>query len=271
MDCVGIRVRGGLGNQMFQIAACLAAAQDTGRKPLICRTKKGDSRPLYWHSALRSVSHFLTDTFPDNLRIWSQPGNRVQTYAPIPSTGSLLLRGYFQSPKYFASPSIIHTIRKLFAPSEEMLARVRTKYGALLTKHNVVVVHSRQGDYCKHEHSIAFYNPMKPQDHIRVLRMLDIKDPYYLFVCEQPAYWAPVIAELGLSNDTYCVLDEPDEILTLSLLQQFKTFVISNSTFAWWAAWLAGDDARVYAPRVWHGPGGPKGWEDIYMPSWTLF
>ena len=266
-----MRVCGGLGNQMFQIAACFAAAQTTGRRTLISRSKIADGRPLYWDSALRNFSYFLTDTFPANMRIWSQPGNGAQTYAPIPTTGSLRIEGYFQSPKYFVSPTIVASLRALFAPSEETLANMRAKYSTLLYKRNVVVVHSRQGDYKKSDHHVAYHNPMKPEDHLRALALLDVKDPLYLFVCEEPAYWMPVIAALGLRDDAYCVLDEPDEVLTLALLQQFKTFVISNSTFAWWAAWLAGEDARVYAPRAWFGPRGPKGWEDIYMPSWTLF
>lgn len=271
MEYVCVRVSGGLGNQMFQIATCFAASKESGRRMMIARTKTEDGRPLYWDSALRNFSYFLVDTFPLNTRIWNQPGNNAQTYAPIPKSGSLRLEGYFQSPKYFASPTIAAQLRALFAPSADVLARMRTKYGALLARPNVVVVHSRQGDYKKSAHHIAFHNPMKPEDHLRALALVDMKDPYYLFVCEEPDYWKPVVAALGLRDDSYCVLDEPDEILTLALLQQFKTFVIANSTFSWWAAWLAGDDVRVYAPRAWFGPIGPRDWNDIYMPSWILF
>jgi hypothetical protein len=63
---------------------------------------------------------------------------------------------------------------------------------------------------------------------------------------------------------------ETDEIRTLALLQQFNWFIIANSTFSWWAAWLSdAPPENVYAPVAWFGPTGPKNYADIYEPGWN--
>jgi hypothetical protein len=71
----------------------------------------------------------------------------------------------------------------------------------------------------------------------------------------------------ALQTANFHILMESDEILTYALLQRFKKFVIANSSFSWWAAWMA-DAPRVIAPAKWFGPIGPQSYKDIYCSHW---
>ncbi len=51
-------------------------------------------------------------------------------------------------------------------------------------------------------------------------------------------------------------------------MSRFDNYVISNSTFSWWAVFLAKPTGVVIAPSRWQGLKGPAKWTDIYDPRW---
>ncbi len=276
MSQVCVVVEGGLGNQMFQVAAAAAHAKTHGCQLLIKKTKDyNDGRAMYWDSALIAWRPFLVDRLPASYITWKQPGNGAQTWdsPPIPD-GPLRLHGYFQSSKYFRGHESY--IRDLMRPSASTLHSIQSTYKSLLEiKDSVVVVHARRGDYCRDAGMRAFHGPLSVDYYIRTIRDMTriVPDAHFLFVCESPDFWrSEVLSELGseITSENYTILEEGDEIITLALLQQFKNFIIANSTFSWWAAWLAAAE-HVFAPRAWWGPAGLKEWHDIYESDWVLY
>ncbi len=65
----------------------------------------------------------------------------------------------------------------------------------------------------------------------------------------------------------YVDLDNPD-YEELRLMMSCKHFIISNSTFSWWAAFLSKDspDKRVWAPKPWLASTRVE----MYLPGWSI-
>jgi hypothetical protein len=138
-------------------------------------------------------------------------------------------------------------------------------------KHNVVVVHARRTDYVINQHKIDYHGPLPVEYYTKAINNISqhIKNPMYLLVSDDPSFWDGVINESKQLSNKF-ILDDENDVNTLALLQQFEYFIIANSTFSWWAAWLSENTKKVIAPSKWFGPLGTQNYKDIYMPLWQL-
>jgi hypothetical protein len=58
----------------------------------------------------------------------------------------------------------------------------------------------------------------------------------------------------------------------LFLMSKMKHLILSNSTFAWWGAYLNQNNGTIIAPTPWFGPNySDKDTSDLYYPSWNVF
>jgi hypothetical protein len=270
---IHLTVMGGLANQMFQVAAAYAAARRTGAQLVLAAQKeRDDGRPLYWQTVLHRFQHFISSVATTPTPTWWEPAPTVYAQPPPPpANGDLRIAGYFQSSKYFADCATeMRLLMRPDAPTLAAIKRDQTYADLLEARDRVVIVHARRTDYLKHaDHhgplTAAYYKAATAAIHAR------IADPIFLLVSDDPMYWMEIMSEVpAFQTATFQILMENDEIRTLALLQQFKWFIIANSTFSWWAAWLSdAPPENVYAPARWFGPTGPANYEDIYEPSWN--
>ena len=59
-----------------------------------------------------------------------------------------------------------------------------------------------------------------------------------------------------------------DEAVDMALMEQCRGFVLSNSTYSWWAQYLAkATDKLVLAPEKWYAHTKKSA---LYLPDWQL-
>jgi len=240
-------LQGGLGNQMFQIATATAFAKRNKNKACFnfnnCHTPlQGNTSKKYKHTVFSEICD------RDNIKISSVYNEPKFSYTEIPYTKDLLIKGYFQSYKYFEDYE--NDIQELFTLPTSI---VRAGYD------NITSVHVRRGDYVnlKHYHGICdleyYQNAMK-----------EIGNSHFLFFSDDMDW---VKENFKGDNISYSNYDE--EIIDLALMSICHNNIIANSSFSWWGAYLnKNKNKKVIAPKNWFGPKGPKDTQDLIPPSW---
>lgn len=240
-----IQLMGGLGNQLFQVAAAYAHSKRTGKTLKISQRILGRRQETYWASWFSKLKDAIS-TRKSGIT-WQEPGF---AYTPIPANAQVL-QGYFQSSRYFQDCA--DDIRSLFH-----MDPVPGRHTAILAKkETATVLHIRRGDYI----ALPEIHGILTVDWYR--GACTGLDPVDIIVFSDDLAWCRDLD--FLQGATF--VDEPDEVVALHLMSQFRHFVISNSTFSWWAAWLAGAK-DVVVPDPWFGVAGPQDFHDIYEPTW---
>lgn len=269
---VSINIQGGLGNQMFELASAYAYAKKYNGTLQILKNKKyNDGRPLYWDSVLQRFQKYLVDSLP-NLNKWFESESTLFHNLPELGPEGIYLDAYLQSPKYFLEYK--NEIKNLFFPTEDTLKYINFKYGVLINnKDRIVVIHARRTDYLRNQDIINFHGPLSVDYYKQAIKQINkyIENPIYILASDDISFWSEVYKECDeLNEKNIFILVDENEINTLALLQEFQYFIIANSTFSWWAAYLSKDSKKVIAPSKWFGLTGPKNYKDIYCSDWEL-
>ena len=179
------------------------------------------------------------------------------------------LNGYFQSEKYFKNAEKL--VRLDFRFKEHIIEEVEKHYLEYLKDKPVsILVRDFNPDYdypnCENNHiniPSEFYE-----------KSIDIlgRDRTYI-ICsnniEQTKKQKVFQGDNFIFNEVV-----PDDIykghFDLCLMSMCQDFIISNSTFAWWGAWLGkGEGKRVLIPTPWYGPGlSHISTDDLYPDEW---
>jgi glycosyl transferase family 11 len=273
-----VQLKGGMGNQMFQYALgrCLAEgrrvplALDTsllsnripcGRKfneyalgafPVAARIAKKEDLPLYPET--HSIgSRFWRMAHVVRVRLAGFRYVRERRYSFDPNIlkqpDGIYLDGYWQSERYFASvESIIrHDLalqRTLAEPAENLRKKISSTES--------VCIHVRRGDYLQHLSHHGVVGAEYIQNAVKLLDSRLGRPRFYVFSDDIP--WCR--EHLRLDAEHCFVTPENagrDDIEHFRLMTLCRHFIISNSTFSWWAAWLSQSSNKiVIAPRQWH-------------------
>ena len=274
---ITIAMNGGLGNQLFQVFAALAAAIRNGDTCYFLHTMRDASgkRCTYWNSLFHALKPMTVIATQANLmRFMQLPTHQEPSfkYTPLPNqtgTTTLKLKGYFQSDKYFADVRD-DVYEKLQLMEQQRHIRAMFAESTWFSCEAVTVaMHFRIGDY-KH---IQDAHPILTLDYYRralkhVIQHAPIKhdaqEKINVLIFNQACDNAVILEHMHqLSADPafanrcrfHKVPDMFDDWKQLLLMSVCDNNIIANSTFSWWGAYLnQSSDKIVCYPSTWFGP-----------------
>ena len=278
---VSVKLMGGLGNQLFQIATVLAYSWKYSLIPIFEKIKESPSRirgrPTYWDKVFQKLS--VSKHLPYRLVFFMR---KSSVYHKIPrpdliknffSSNGIILDGFFQSAKYFDEfrERLLTCLFIVRASEKEFL---RKKYHEIFNKEKITVsVHIRRDDNVSHPWTEFFPNLWDTDYYEKTiayfLNKFSSEKLRFVVISDDP-FWSKEFMKKKFSMLKPIFTHEKD-YLDLYLMSCCKHHIISNSSFSWWAAYLNNNPKKIItAPKVWFGPDGPPNWDDIYMDDWII-
>lgn len=247
-----VNVMGGIGNQLFQIAAGYAYAKKWDKRLIIntahWSASQGKHPDTYRNTIFKNFEYGAYHT-RDIVGIHQKRFN----YDELPfQHGSVALNGYFQSLKYFEEYKD-EFISLLNMPSGD----IRKISGDVL-----VGFHIRRGDYlkysnihyiCNTEYFNHFFDIFTPFRSTRGYKILVFTD-------------SPNHISKEFENMDFNIIQSESDVKELAFMSQCDIIVGSNSSFSWWASLIGGKEC--YFPSKWFGDGREH--QDIYREDMIL-
>lgn len=190
--------------------------------------------------------------------IYCVPDGYMKLYDSTSNHQSLV--GYFQSHKYFDKYRDV--LIKELKVQDKVLDRNK-KLLEEIQKNNSVCVHIRRGDYVGSNHQVC--TPAYYKKAVSIMKKKVFKAKFYVF--SDDINWVKENLDLGVKV-TYIEGNNPN-YEELRLMYSCKHFIISNSSFSWWAQYLTENKERItIAPSKWFQNKNQK--VDIYQDDWIL-
>ena len=286
-------LKGGLGNQMFQYAAgkCLASNLGVALKLDNTFLIQDQFKKNVTHRKFELAAFNITESLATREEIRSMKNLKNSILRKLfPESGSnpyvvekhfhfdprilklgnnTYLDGHWMSEKYFID--IEQDIRNSFCLKK--IAEPIQTYSQFIRESNAVCIQVRRGDYVLNP-DVTKVHGVTPLTYFNksanmIYEM--IQNPVF-FIFSDDSTWCK--NNLNLPGKAHYVEDELKNSSATSvdfmfLMSICKHFIISNSTFGWWGAWLSSNKSKiVMAPEKWYSVSHIDT-SDIYPPSWT--
>ena len=253
-----------LANQMFQYAAVKGIAKNRGYSYVV-PPSKFTSNADQWQEHQLFVP-FNLETFNPLQIQWldlKRPELRERhfhfdedLFNNCPDWVSL--HGFYQSEKYFLNVrdellkdfSFIDDIEN---PCTEMMEGLNKP----------IALHVRRTDYAQYGH-----HPIVGLDYYEKALSYFDKDREVVVLSDDPTW---CMEQSLFADDRFMISESRNQYIDLCLMTKCSDFIIANSSFSWWGAWLStSSEKQVIAPMKWFGPplDAQHNTKDLYCEGW---
>lgn len=181
-------------------------------------------------------------------------------------TENLLAWGYFQAEEYFVPYT--EDIRRELRPKPEHIptGEFADSLAKAIKAGRTVCVHARRGDYLKPENAALQVCTLSYYRRAIAAAQKALPEATFVFFSDDPD-WVRENLQVAGSPALYAPAGGT-AVGDLALMQQCSDFILSNSTYSWWAQYLStAPDKQVFAPDRWYA-GGKK--TALYQDFWQL-
>lgn len=260
-----VEIDAGLGNQMFQYAFGRWLSLQR-RELLIIDTKKYSSHALRLYAldkfrvkcihinSSKRAGRWIRKTFElfsqkkivavDNDPVWEMQENLLfKEY-------NVVLKGTWPF------LSCIYHLRTTLQKEILLKGGYLKRYQAIINQlahENSVCLHVRRGDYVSSKEANRIFNVLEADYYDAAIRKVlsSVQQPVFYLFSDDNAKALDLIRGLGFKIDIQC-LDVDNDYACFELMKACKHFIMANSTFSWWAAWLGKTDTSVVIqPKYW--------------------
>jgi hypothetical protein len=248
------KLTGRLGNQMFEIANCIAYSLRTNQEWAIPdHTENSELWETYF-------THFPKLDKSFNLFGWYR--EHSHGYTPIPKREQICFMGYFQSYKYFEDykEQVLKEFEPAFANFEQGIIP------------NTVSLHFRLGDYLKYSthHNIITTNYI--QDAISYFP----ENTNFLVFSDGIDYCKQLLPDM-FPNINFAYSENTNALQDLHTMSRCEHNIMSASTFSWWAAYMNKNPNKIVitpSAQSWFGEDNkhldtsdiiPENWKQIKL------
>lgn len=293
-------LRSGLGNQLFEFSYAYKLMQDRGEEKLYINIssyrKEPDGRsveiskmnlpenveflgPLVskWFEFLFLI-RFAYVTLYNKIchkkqKSYTECGimREMFEYNPeIPKNRIVLLRGFYQNAHYLEGVSR-DELEKRYTPKNGLKDYQQIFVEELKDKESVCV-HIRRGDYITNPAWAKGLNICNEQYYINAINRIkeQVQEPvFYCFTNdEDDANW--IRENYKLPCELHFITFERTDLEEFKVMSACRHFVLSNSSFGWWAAYLSDNSSKkIMMPSLWNKSVDdcsgmyPEGWEKV--------
>ena len=257
---------GQLGNQMFQFAVTKAVARNQGitfrvpnHKEVMTDILGNKLRiELFDCFDLECLNYGMMN--PESCYVYHEKGYEFDAdVLYIDRQKDWILNGFFQSEKYFQK--IESEIRKDFTFKKEIIDECSDIIEDIYD--DPIALHIRRGDFLINSGnhfnlSLDYYE--------KALKKFDASRQVVIF--SDDPNWC--MEQALFTDNRFIVSQAAGPYHDLYMMSQCSDFIIANSTFSWWGAWLA-NCGRVIAPKQWFGSNNAHlNIKDLYCEHWEI-
>lgn len=245
-------LRGGLGNNLFQI--CAAIGYSLKHEINYCIPTQVQNPHYSNQKIFFSPNLYYCKGGVVTAQVYKEPCFEYREI-PAPFTQHTVLDGYFQSYRYF-NDYRDEIIKILDIPYE--------------FKKDWCSIHVRRGDYLQWQH----VHPVMPREYFddAQLYMTD-KGVFNFIIISDDIEWCKVhLTQFDDCNYVFSSESESD-VSDLSLASSCEHNIGSNSSYSFWIYWLNQNKNKIGvfpAKDKWFGKEVGHNVEDLYMPEWIL-
>lgn len=240
-----------LGNNLFQFAAALSLSSEI----TICVPLINEYQATLIFSETFFKGFPILNYIPDGIQTYEEP---YYHYNQIPyiKGSDLILKGYFQSYKYFDREKILNQ----FYIDKSTLSFIQLTYPEIFNE-SFTSIHVRRGDYLK----MLYKHPFSGLKYYK--KAIDIigRDENYIVVSDD-IIWC----KSNLKLKRVIFVENTSPIIDIYIQTYCKNNIISNSSFSWWAAYLNKNEGKVIAPKMWFGFKSMQNIKDLLLPEYDI-